>query len=142
MKTWKKVLLTLIVLGVISAAGVYYYVKVVCNRPLDIASKSAVSVTSDEFLNSCKTNKAHWDSTYLEKAVEVSGTIKEVTSDTTIALVGTDSTAVINCLLQNPAQGLKVGNKTVVKGICFGSDADLLSGGTIININKAIIINK
>jgi len=142
MKTWKKVLLALILLGVVAGGGVYYYVKVICNRPLDIASKSAVAVTSDEFLNSCKANKAHWDSTYLEKAVEVSGTIKEVSSDTTIALVGTDSTAVINCLLQTASKGLKAGDKTSVKGICFGSDADLLSGGTIININKAIIIKK
>ena len=142
MKTWKKVLLALFVLGLIGGGCVYYYIKVVCNRPLDIASKAAVSVTSDEFLNSCKTNKAHWDSTYLEKAVEVSGTVKEVTTDTTLSIVGTDSTAVINCLLQKPFQGIKAGDKTTVKGICFGSDADLLSGGTIINLNKAIVIKK
>ena len=142
MKTWKKVLLVLVVLGAISGGGVYYYVKVVCTRPIDMASKSAVSVTADEFLNSCKTNKAHWDSTYLEKAVQVSGTIKEVTTDTTMAIVGTDSTAIINCLLQNPSKGLKAGDKTTVKGMCFGSDADLLSGGTIINVNKAIIVTQ
>ncbi len=140
MKTWKKVLLVLFVLGLIAGGGVYYYIKVICNRPLDIASKSAVSVTSDEFLNTCKTNKGHWDSTYLEKAVEVSGTIKEVTSDTTLAIVGTDSTAVINCLLQTPSKGLKVGDKTTVKGMCFGSDADLMTGSPIISINKAIIV--
>jgi len=131
MKTWKKVLLVLFVLGLIAGGGVYYYIKVICNRPLDIASKSAVSVTSDEFLNACKNNKAHWDSTYLEKAVEVSGTVKEVTSDTT---------AVINCLLQTPSKGLKAGDKTTVKGMCFGSDADLMTGSPIISINKAIIV--
>jgi len=142
MKTWKKVLLALVVVGAIAGGSLLYYIKVVCNRPIDMASKSAVSVTSDEFLNSCKTNKAHWDSTYLEKAVQVSGTIKEVSTDTTIAIVGTDSTAVINCLLQNPSKGLKAGDKTTVKGMCFGSDADLMTGGTIININKAIIVTQ
>ena len=142
MKTWKKVLIVLVVIGAIAGCSLLYYIKVVCNRPIDMASKSAVSVTADEFLNTCKTNKAHWDSSYLEKAVQVSGIIKEVSTDTTISLVGSDSTAVINCLLQNPSKGLKVGDKTSVKGMCFGSDADLMTGGTIINLNKAIIVTQ
>ncbi len=140
MKLWKKVLIALIIIGAISGGSLYYYIKVVCNRPLDIASKAAVAVTADDFLNSCKTNKAHWDSTYLEKAVEISGTVKEVSTDTTLVIVGADSTAVINCLLQTPSKGIKAGDKTTVKGMCFGSDADLMSGSPIISINKAIVV--
>ena len=142
MKTWKKVLLVLVVIGAIAGCSLLYYIKVVCNRPIDMASKTAVSVTADEFSSSFKSNKLHWDSSFINKAVEISGIVKETKTDsaTTVVLVGKDSTSTISCLLQKIDSTVKVGDKTSVKGFCRGTEDDMFSGGTIFRINDAIVV--
>ena len=145
MKTWKKVLLALGVLGIVSAIAVYGLFIYGPKHGFDIlkrdpAKEKGIVVNSDELINLFKVNKSHWDSTYLDKTIELTGTIKEAKTDstTTIVLSGTDSTANISCLCQKTETAFKIGDKVTVKGICKGGSSDDIFG-TSIQVNEVII---
>jgi len=146
MKLWKKILLVLVILGFISGGAVYFLFIYGPKHGFDILKRDpskerGIAVSSDELLGSFKANKAHWDSTFLDKTVEITGTVKETKTDstTTVTISGTDSTATINCLCQKVDNTLKAGDKATVKGICRGGNSDDLFGTTI-SVNEAIIL--
>ena len=145
MKTWKKVLLALVVLGTIAGGSFYYYAKVYSiKKPLDIASKKSIVVSADELLNSYSIDSAKWTKTYKNQALEIAGIVKEFTvtdSISTLVLAGMDSTstATISCVLQKLQPVLKNGDKATIKGICEDVDGQGLFG-TSVKLNEAIVV--
>ena len=146
MKLWKKVLLILVALGFISGGTVYVLFIYGPKHGFDIlkrdpSKEQGIVVGADELTASFKANKTHWDSTFLDKTVEITGTVKETKTDstTTITIVGADSTATISCLCQKVDNSVKAGDKATLKGICKGGTSDDLFG-TAVQVNEAIII--
>jgi len=148
MKLLRKIIFTLLIVGVISGGVVYLLFILGPKHGFDIlkrdpSKEKAIVVSSDELLNSFKANKAHWDSIYLEKTVELSGTVKEIKTDsiTSITLSCSDPSAKINCLCQNVNKSLKPGDKVTLRGICKGGISDDLFGISL-QVNEAFILNR
>ena len=89
MKMWLKVVLILLVIGIITAFGVFKYI----NKPnKDIeTAKTDYTLKADDIYKEYAANKAKADSLYNDKVIEVSGNVSkiEAPSDTLVVAVFT-----------------------------------------------------
>jgi Tfp pilus assembly protein PilV len=124
MKKWVKVLLIVVVIGILGAAGVVYYVY---NRPhRDVAKEKGVQLSAQALYDAFRTNEAEAYEKYVNKkvAVEVTGQVGEVSTNMDGNVVVTfktnDPLAVINCTFKENPGSLQPGQTITFRGICTG----------------------
>jgi flagellar basal body-associated protein FliL len=137
MKKWVKVLLIIVVIGILGAAGVVYYVY---NRPhRDVTKEKGVQLSAQALYDAFRTNEADANKLYLDKAVEMTGEVAEVSTNqdgnVVVNFKTNDPLVVINCTFKENPGALQPGQTITFKGICTGyiPDANVV-------INEGILV--
>jgi hypothetical protein len=137
MKNWKKIILTIGILGILTAGSVVLYVYFKPHR--DVATEKGVALTAQQLFDAFKANEADANAKYLDKAIELSGEVADITTNqdgNTVANFKTnDPLFVINCTFKTKPDELKPGQTITFKGICTGyiPDANVV-------INEGVLI--
>ncbi|SJZ32297.1 OB-fold protein [Sediminibacterium ginsengisoli] len=137
MKNWVKILLILVVIGGLAAAGVAYYVY---NKPhRDVTKEKGILLTAQQLYDAFKTNEADANAKYLEKAIELSGEVAAVTTNqdgqVVVDFKTSDPMVLINCTFKTNPGAIKPGDTITFKGICTGyiPDANVV-------INEGVLV--
>ena len=137
MKKWVKILLILFVIGALAVAGVVYYVY---NKPhRDVTKEKGISLTAQQLYDAFKTNEADANAKYLEKAIELSGEVAQVTThqdgQVVVDFKTSDPMVLINCTFKTHPGNIKPGDTLTFKGICTGyiPDANVV-------INEGVLV--
>lgn len=137
MKKWVKVVLVIGVIGILAAAGVVYYVY---NKPhRDVTNEKGVQLSAQTLYDAFRTNEDEANKLYLDKAVEMTGEVADVSTNqdgkTVVNFKTNDPLVVINCTFKENPGALQVGQTITFKGICTGyiPDANVV-------INEGILV--
>jgi acyl-ACP thioesterase len=114
--------------AVLVSSVVFYRVY---NKPhRDPSSEASIQITAADLLHSYETNETEANGHYLDKALEVSGKISEITinqdSIPVIVLETENSMFTVRCTMDNVHASAKVGNTVTIKGICTGYLSDVI----------------
>jgi hypothetical protein len=137
MKKWVKVVLIIGVIGILAAAGAVYYVY---NKPhRDVTKEKGVQLSAQGLYDAFRTNEAEANKLYLDKAVEMTGEVAEVSTNqdgkTVVNFKTNDPLVVINCTFKENPGALQPGQTITFKGICTGyiPDANVV-------INEGVLV--
>ena len=125
MKKWKKVLLTLFVIGLISAIVVFY---IITKKPLTAAdSKPVKELTATELFNSLDSNFRFSDSIFNNQNIAVKGIVKEIDSTNKHVFIEAGEAKLINCSFDSTEfdkikSSIKLGGMVDIKGIYSGAE--------------------
>ena len=125
----------LVCLLCIAGAGIAGYK--MYNKPhRSAASETAVALTAMRLASEYEKDEAIANKKYLDKAVQVSGTVSEVSfnqqNKPVIVLLGADMSGV-QCTLQENAGNIKKGDSVTIKGFCTGYLTDVILDRCILN---------
>lgn len=133
----KKIFYLLAVI-IIVIGGAYYYTFVYSKtHHRDAQAESSIIITADSLSSAYQTNEQAANARFLNKAIEVTGTIISIGKDqenhTTILIGQPDAFSNVSITLASakPIQQ-KVGDKITLKGICTGNLSDVI-------INEGVI---
>lgn len=120
----KKVILYIMLLSFIGAIGAWYYGFVYSkNNHRDVAKETSIIIGTNELHQAFIDDENLANNLYLDKAVEVQGTVSEVSSNQDgfpiISLSTNDIFATIDCTLKEN-KTVEIGSAVTVKGICIG----------------------
>ncbi len=125
----KKILIIgLILLAIGAGVGTYLW-----NKPHRTAEneKPVAMLTAEEIFTQFSEGEQDATAKYLDKTVQVTGTINNITTtetgDVKITLATSDILAEIACLMKpgENISALKSGTEVAIKGICIGYDSDV-----------------
>ncbi len=136
MKT--KIFLSILLIGLLSAGSVYYYVfiySVKHHRSAD--NEKCIVVNAVDLVKEYQTNEAIANTKYLDKALQINGIVGEVkkapSGNTTISLKSDDPFSGVFCTIVSTDSSLpKAGSPIILKGLCKGYLSDVI-------INDALI---
>jgi hypothetical protein len=139
MRNWVKVALIIGGIGLLAAAGVVYYVY---NKPhRDVSSEKGVQLSAQNLYDAFRTNENDANKLYLDKAIELTGEVADVSTNqdgkTVVNFKTSDPLVVINCTFRDNPGELKPGQTITFKGICTGyiPDANVV-------INEGVLVKK
>ncbi len=120
----------IILIAIIIGGGVAYYL---WNKPHKSAEgvKPVATLTAEELFTQYSTDAAGSDAKYLDKVLEVSGTVSNVSvnelNETKVALSTSDMLAEIAFIMKKGEniESLKTGTNIALKGICVGYNTDV-----------------
>lgn len=123
----KWILLSVVLIGGTGAVIGYKMI----NKPhRNVEASAAVNVTATALANEYETNEAGANKKYLDKVLEVNGTITGVSknqkAETVIALKGTDMSGLLCTIEGTFTSEFKVGDAISLKGICTGYLSDVI----------------
>ncbi|MBX7126168.1 MAG: OB-fold putative lipoprotein [Cyclobacteriaceae bacterium] len=123
----KKILISIFVIGLLLAVGVYWYVN---NKPhRSVAAEEAIEVAAPALFEKFQQDEAAANQLYLNKTLLVKGKIASQIAgpdgNTVIVLETSDSLFGINCTLDK-ASTSNVGDSVSVRGICTGYLSDVI----------------
>jgi hypothetical protein len=125
MKKWKKILLSLFVIGLVTAIVVFY---VITKKPLTAADSNPVKeLTASELFNALDSNFHTTDSIFNNQNIAVKGVIKEIDSTNKHIFIEAGEAKLINCSFDstefaNLKSNIKIGSIINIKGIYSGSE--------------------
>lgn len=130
----KKILIGIILVGVVATVIIYR----TYNKPhRDPSTESSVQISATELFRSFENNETEANGLYLDKVIEVSGKISEVSTNQeqfpVIVLETENPMFAVRCTMENPTTLAKVGDAVTIKGICTGYLSDVI-------IVKAILV--
>ncbi len=120
------------------AAGTGYYMY---NKPRTSASESRTDkhITAKKLYEAFSSNEQQANNTYVNKVVEVKGTVTDIQKTGTsvsVLLAGEGSMGGVNCSIVPGEEGTlpKIGESVLIKGLCTGLLMDVsIVDATIIN---------
>jgi len=130
----KKVLIVILILIAAGAgAGVYMWNK----KPAQVEDIKSETVTADVLAGAFTANETAANSKYLNKVLDVSGTIAEVTKNqdgkTVITLgVSNDPLSGVQCTMREANVAAEAGKAITIKGFCNGYTLTVLLSDCII----------
>lgn len=133
----KKVIIIIVIILAI-AASVYYYTFVYSKtHHRDAQAETSVIITADSLSAAYQTDEQKANTKYLNKAVEVTGTIltigKDQANHITILMGKSDAFSNVSITLSSTQPiTQKVGETITVKGVCTGNLSDVI-------INEGVI---
>jgi len=136
----KKIILSIIVLALIGAAGTYYYAFVYSkNRKFDMVNAEAMTIEANTLVKAFQENETEANKNYLDKVLMISGTISATdqtqTGERTLTLSSDDPFAGVMVTLDSTeASQVNMNDKVTVKGFCKGFLSDVV-------ITCAILVN-
>ncbi len=137
MKNWKKTILIIVLIGIIAAGAVIAYVYLKPHR--DVTKEKGIALTAQALYDAFKANETDANTKYLNKAIELSGEVLDITTNqdgnTVVNFKTNDPLVVINCTFKTAPGALQPGDKIVFKGICTGyiPDANVV-------INEGVLV--
>ncbi|TXT32994.1 MAG: hypothetical protein FD136_1163 [Chitinophagaceae bacterium] len=137
MKNWKRILLVVVIIGLITGGFIVYRIFTKPHR--DVSQEVAVTLTAQKLYDAFKTNEANANQLYLDKAIELSGEVLEFSTNqdgqTVVNFKTADPLVVINCTFKTNPGTLTAGSTITFKGICTGyiPDANVV-------INEGVLI--
>ena len=134
-KRIKTILLVLLILIVGGAAAAYF----MWNKPKrNVASEKGIEVTAAQLVKDYQTNEQEANKKYLDKAIQVTGSVGEVKANqdgkTTITLTSDDAFTGVFCTLKENTTNINVGSSITLKGICSGMLTD-------VRLRDAVVVN-
>jgi hypothetical protein len=135
MQNKKSIILILLVAIILAVAGYAYYV---WNKPArDVAKEKGIQITAVAIFDSFSNNESSADSQFLNKAIEVTGTVSDVKKNqagkTVVYLKSDDPIFGVNCTFKQDPGPITKGSTITFKGICTGYLSDVV-------INEGIMI--
>jgi hypothetical protein len=137
MRKWVKVVLIIVALGLIGASAVVYYVY---NKPhRDVSKEKGVQLSAQNLYDAFRTNEAEANKLYLDKAIELTGEVANVSTNqdgkVVVDFKTNDPLVVINCTFKEDPGALQPGQTITFKGICTGyiPDANVV-------INEGVLV--
>lgn len=123
----KKILLAILVIAIIGVCtGVYLWNK----KPPKAEDSKGIAVTATGITKEYTDNEKKADSMYLDKVLEVSGTITEVNKNQDSAVVvvmdSGDPMAAVQCTMRERNVSVAKGQQVVIKGFCRGNNMGLV----------------
>jgi hypothetical protein len=137
MKRWVKVLLVLIGVGLVTGGIVAYRIFTKPHR--DVTQEKGLQLSAQALYDAFKANEADANAKYLDKAIQLSGEVTEVTTNQdgnkVVNFKTNDPFVVINCTFKTDPKALKPGDNIIFKGICTGyiPDANVV-------INEGVLV--
>lgn len=121
----------LVILALVLAAAVAGYF--LWNKPhTDVSSSEGIKVDAAALYQAFMTDSSAANTIYVDKVVEVTGTVKKISlnqqEQTVVVLQTSTGDAAINCTVEQKNAGIKETDKIKLKGICTGlgeGDTDL-----------------
>lgn len=135
MQRWKRVVLWIIVIVVLSGFSYAYYI---WNKPArDVSKEKGIKITAVAIFDSFANNEQAANISFLNKTVEVTGTVTNVKTNqagnTVVYLKSDDPVFGVNCTFkQNPGKIIK-GEHITFKGICTGYLSDVV-------VNQGVLV--
>lgn len=137
MRKWVKIVLVIAVLGLLGASAVVYYVY---NKPhRDVSKEKGVQLSAQNLYDAFRTNEAGANKLYLDKAIELTGEVGNVSTNqdgkVVVDFKTNDPMVVINCTFKENPGSLQPGQTITFKGICTGyiPDANVV-------INEGVLV--
>jgi hypothetical protein len=118
----RKILLTILVLGLIGAGvGIYLW-----NKPhAKVEDAKGLAITAAQLAKEFGADENAANAKYLNKAIEVSGTVSEVEKNqdggTMVILDTGDPMAGVQCTMRDKGAVVNKGQNVVLKGFCSGA---------------------
>lgn len=134
----KKIILSILVLALIGAAGTYYYAFVYSkNRKFDMVNAEGTSIEAITLVKAFQENEAEANKTYLDKVLVISGSVSATdqtqTGDRTLTLSSDDPFAGVMVTLDSTeAAAINMNDKVTVKGFCKGFLSDVVITSAVI----------
>jgi hypothetical protein len=134
----KKIILSILVLALIGAAGTYYYAFVYSkNRKFDMVNAEGTSIEAITLVKAFQENEAEANKTYLDKVLLISGSVSATdqtqTGDRTLTLSSDDPFAGVMVTLDSTeAAAINMNDKVTVKGFCKGFLSDVVITSAIV----------
>ena len=132
-----KVLLTIAAIGLIAGLLMVFWI---FNKPhRDVAKEKGIALSAQQVYDAFRTNEASANSKYLDKAIELTGTVADVSTNQegqkVVNFSTNDLLVMINCTFKTDPGNLKAGDTITFKGICTGyiPDANVV-------INEGVLI--
>ena len=125
----------LILLSIILIGGTIAYR--MWNKPnRDVAKEKGIVITAAQLVTEFQENETTANAKYLNKPLEVSGTVSNVAQNqegiTTVLLSSNDAMTGVFCTLKENNPKIKTGTPVVIKGICNGMLSDVRLGEAIL----------
>ena len=135
MRNKKNIILTILAAIIIAVAGYAYYI---WNKPArDVAKEKGIQITSVAIFDSFSNNEQSANTQFLNKAIEVTGTVSDVkknqAGNTVVYLKSDDPIYGVNCTFKQDPGIITKGSTITFKGICTGYLSDVV-------INEGIMI--
>jgi len=127
-----------IVAGILLASGLYF--KFMPDKNYEKV-KADYTLNANNLLTEFEANETKANKKYMDKVVEVKGTIAEITKDqkgaTVVALRNADAFSGVLCTLNESSkiQSYNVGQAITIRGVCTGMLMDVV-------LNKCVIIGE
>lgn len=109
----------------------------------DVSTETAVTISAQALYQAFKTDEAKANAAYLDKAVQVSGEILDISTNqdqqVVINFKTDDPLVVVNCTFKDNPGALKAGDQIAFKGICTGYIPDanvVINAGVLIPQQK------
>jgi len=128
MRRWKRLVLGIIVIIILSGFGYAYYI---WNKPArDVSNETGIKMTAVAIFDSFANNERAANISFLNKAVEVTGKVTNVKTNqagnTVVYLESGDPVFGVNCTFkQNPGK-IEKGETITFKGVCTGYLSDVV----------------
>jgi hypothetical protein len=124
----KKSYIIIILLLILSVVWVVFRMY---NKPhRDPLSESSIKISATELFRSYESDEAAANGLYLDKVVEVSGKIAELTTNQEmipiVSLETENPMFGIRCTMEGPTINAKPGDSVTIKGICTGYLSDVV----------------
>lgn len=131
----RKIVIGIILIGLAACVVIY----TMYNKPhRDPSSEKSIPVSSIELFRSFEENEAQANQLYLDKVLEISGKITEITANQDlmpIIVLETENMVFgIRCTMTHSEAKVQVGESVTIKGICTGYLSDVI-------ITNAILVN-
>lgn len=110
----KKIIISVLLIIILGVVGAYFYLYQGHRNIKD--ESSFAQVTSKNLVNEFTTSTEQANAKYLNKTIEVSGKVTDVT-DSTLTLDGA-----VFCALQSKAESSLINQNIFIKGRCIGFD--------------------
>jgi hypothetical protein len=139
MKYWKRIVLALVLIGLISGGIMVYRIFTKAHR--DVTTEKAVTISALAIFDAFKNDEAAANQLYLDKAIQLSGEVLDISTNqegkTVVNFKTNDPLFVINCTFKTNPGAINAGDTIVFKGICTGyiPDANVV-------INEGVLVER
>jgi tRNA_anti-like len=123
----KKILIGIILVGVVTCGVIY----LMYNKPhRDPATERSIGVTAVDLFQDFENNELEANARYLDKVVEISGKVTEITANQNlmpIIVLETENTFFgVRCTMNDSTIKAQIGETIILKGICTGYLSDVI----------------
>ncbi|MCD6064258.1 MAG: hypothetical protein K0R82_2169 [Flavipsychrobacter sp.] len=121
----KKGSIIFVFVGVLMAVGASVGVVMWNKAPEKVESSKGIPITATQLCKEFDSDEAAANRKYLNKALEVTGTVSEVTKNQdgipVVLVQGDDASMNVQCTMRERNVTLAVGKQVTVKGFCSGN---------------------